>query len=315
MKEILFALRRWAAYLALPWFRHELPGWPRLSSWVGLPIRHQAQWASRPPRTITGKTHGLRMVLHMQDWSERLTYFLGRYYELPVELLIRALARRGETYIDVGGNIGMETLTGAACVGPQGRIHTFEPNPRMAARIREMVALNGLTNVTVHSVGLSDEAADLTLTVVDEANGWSTFARLVEKDATLTYREVSAKVVRADDALPKDIAGPVTVKIDVEGFECHALRGMAGLVGRCFPAIITEVDERLLRMAGSSAAELFGILQGWGYVGFEAIAEGGGRRGRLRLRRIEAPGTAGMNAAWIHPRSVFADRVKPHVEG
>jgi len=84
------AVRRRIAGLTLPYLRLGLPGWRRLSGLVGLPIGNSALWAEAAPRTIRGKTHGLLMTLHMQDWCERLTYFLGRYYEFAAERLVHS---------------------------------------------------------------------------------------------------------------------------------------------------------------------------------------------------------------------------------
>ena len=46
---------------------------------------------------------------------------------------------------------------------------------------------------------------------------------------TQAYR---VPIVVADDALPVDLAGPATAKIDVEGYELHALRGMRRMLER-----------------------------------------------------------------------------------
>ena len=196
-------LRRLLAALALPYLRLELPGWRRVASFVGLPMGNERIWANSPPRTIRGKYHGYKMPLRMQDWCERLTYVLGRYYELPLELLLRTLLLRGETFIDVGGNIGMVTLMGAAGVGEKGRIYTFEPNPQMVERIREVVALNELSNVTIFPFGLSDTNSDLPLTIVSESSGWATFGKAEMRDPSLTYRTITTKVARADDVLSR----------------------------------------------------------------------------------------------------------------
>ena len=192
------SFRRTFAAVALPYFRHELPGWRRLAAPAGLPVKNTAQWRGLPPRTIRGKTHGLLMTLSMEDWCERLTYFLGRYYEFALERLIQRLLQPGDTFIDVGGNVGMLTLTGAAAVGSEGRVYAFEPNPEMAGRIRQVVELNGLAQVTVFQSGLADRCATLPLTVVAQANGWSTFGLVEHPDRSLTYRTMTATVARGE---------------------------------------------------------------------------------------------------------------------
>ena len=54
-----------------------------------------------------------------------------------------ACIRPGDTFVDVGGNIGMITLLGSRLVGERGRVHTFEPNPDAgltAQEVRDHVA-------------------------------------------------------------------------------------------------------------------------------------------------------------------------------
>lgn len=306
------ALRRLLAMVSLPYFRLELPGWRRLSSLVGLPIGNEALWADASPRLMRGKLHGMRMKLHMQDWCERLTYFLGRYYEFGTELALTALIERGETFVDVGGNVGMTMLMGAACVGPQGIVHVFEPNPEMASRIRGAVNLNGLANVTVHPIGLSDAQEDLLLTTVSQSSGWATFGEVAKRDSALTYGTIPAKVMRADDVLG-NLAGVVTMKIDVEGFEYRVLKGMERLIQGLRPAIITEVDHRLLAAAGSSARELFALMAAHGYRGYEMDAEERIGSGPLRLRAADNDLSAARNVLWVHPMTVHHQRIQPYL--
>ena len=64
--------------------------------------------------------------------------------------------RPGDTFIDAGANIGLFTLLALSVVGDKGHVHAFEPNPLVAAMLRESLALNAADNVTVHEIGLSD---------------------------------------------------------------------------------------------------------------------------------------------------------------
>ena len=50
------------------------------------------------------------------------------------------------TVMDLGANIGQYTLVAARRVGPQGRVHAFEPTPHLAEHVRRNLELNGLDN-------------------------------------------------------------------------------------------------------------------------------------------------------------------------
>jgi FkbM family methyltransferase len=298
------------AMLALPWSRLELPGWGKLLSAVG--VYDDARWKDAPQRVIHGKLHGYRMRLGLSEWSERQTYFLGRYFDLGTQyFLMRALAA-GDTLIDVGGNIGMITLLGAKLVGPAGKIVTFEPNPDAADRIEQALADNAIRNVTLHRVGLSDEASNLTLSVITAHTGMGTLAAVEEGHRKLVSATHAVQVRRGDDLIGGDLPGAVTIKMDIEGFECRALRGMTQTLRRYKPAIITEVSDHHLRRAGASAQDLFELLHAEGYRGYLLTSRRRAMRHRLSLIPMEKPRSDDdADVAWIVPATVQEERLRP----
>ena len=75
---------------------------------------------------------------------------------------------------------------------------------------------------------------------------------------------------RADDLLRGGLPayGAVMVKIDVEGAELMALRGMPDLIGRPETVFLIEVSDCKLRQNGSSADGLFDMMRRSGYSPF-----------------------------------------------
>ena len=138
--------------LLLPITRLELPGWGRLCSAVGLFRYDDDHWRTAPVKIIRGKLHGYRMRLRLSDWSDRMTFFLGRYYDLPTQLLMSICLRPGDRFIDIGANIGMISLLAARLVGPSGRVDSVEPNPKCIEIFREHIALNPIGNIHIHPV-------------------------------------------------------------------------------------------------------------------------------------------------------------------
>jgi FkbM family methyltransferase len=300
------------ARLAVPYARMELPGWGKIMKAVGV-YRHDC-WDGAPTRVIRGKFHGYKMTLSLESWSERQTYFLGRYYELDTQAFAMACVRPGDTFVDVGGNIGMMTLLGSRLVGPAGRVHTFEPNPREGDRIRRTLDENAIANVTLHRVGLSDAPAELTLSVITEHSGMATFAPVEGDDAKLVSATHVAKVERGDDVLPADLAGAVTMKVDIEGFECRALRGLSGTLKRYRPAVVTEVIGKHLQRAGHSVKELFDLMAGHGYRAYHVSIRRKLGRQKLALRLIDGPDESmDANVAWVIPGTVHEGRLGPYV--
>ena len=301
------------AMLALPWSRLELPGWGKVLRAMG--VFENRRWEGAPQRVIRGKLHGYRMRLGLSEWSERQTYFLGRYFDLGTQHFLMQALGEGDTLIDVGGNIGMITLLGARLVGAEGKVVTFEPNPDAANRIQETLTENGIANVLLHRVGLSDQAGEFTLSVITAHTGMGTLAEVEEAHKSLVTAKHAVRVVRGDEVIGSNpLPGAVTMKMDIEGFEVRALRGMVETLRRYRPAIITEVSEHHLRRAGASSGEMFDLLRGEGYRGY-LLTSGRralGLRHRLKLEPLDGPrGDGDYDVAWIVPGTVQEDRLRP----
>jgi FkbM family methyltransferase len=298
------------ASLAVPYARLELPGWGRVLKFAGV-MKQDAAWKGAPTVTVRGKYHGYLMTLDLSNWSERRTYFLGRFYELSTQLFVKEFVRLGDSFIDVGGNIGMITLLAARRVGASGRVHAFEPNPAAYRRLKQVCEANGLAHVTARELGLGDQKCEMELTVLLGHTGMGTFGAIPEKDRDKVTSTYTVKVERGDDVVPPHLRGPATIKIDVEGFECHVLRGLRNTLQRLKPAVITEALTSNLRRAGSSLGELFGIMREHGYDAYDLDIQPYGLRYRLSLTPCEERDEQGCNnLAFIHPDSPHAHRYR-----
>ena len=258
------------APLILPFTRAELPGWHRLYRHVAGDGRHDdPAWRHAGHRTVRGKWHGYRMQLDLADWSDRTAYFLGRYYETQVQQAMLALLRPGDRVLDIGANTGMLTLLAAAAVGPHGRVDAFEPNPACCQRIRRQLDLNRITHVHLHELALSDQPGHTDLHSVPTHTGFGTLAPVGDAAKATFTQTHRVAVACGDDVLTTDVRPLRLVKIDVEGFECHALTGLRDTLLDHRPAIIGELNPYCLERAGRSARELLGLLSSLGYAALE----------------------------------------------
>jgi len=296
------------ALLALPYMRLELPGWGHV--YRALSGQREAAWADAPARILRDKLHGYSRRVELSNWSERMSWFLGRFYDLETQLLVRSAVREGDTVVDVGANIGMITLLAARCVGPRGRVHAVEPNPAARARLETALAENGIGCVTVHALGLSDRDEELLLQVVSAHTGLGTFAPVDGHDRdeiTATYR---VPVRRGDELFAGRLGAPTLLKIDVEGFECRTLRGFDRVLRENRPAIVIEAIEVQLQRAGSSLAELFDLLGGHGYRGYALRSARRFHARDLLVDPLAGPAEATDNLLWLHPEGVHVERLR-----
>jgi FkbM family methyltransferase len=251
-------------FLLLPYTRAELPAWGKLMKWMVIGPRGspaKPEWQTLPAVIVRGKCHGYLMKLDRSDWAQRFTYFLGRYYELGVQRVMDVLLRPGDSFVDIGANIGMITLHARHLVGAAGRIECFEPNPECVEAIREHLRINGIENAIVHPCALSDSNGSLLLKLTSDHTGTATLAE-VGSDAV---RSMTVDVRIGDEMIG---TVPRLIKIDVEGFELQVLRGLRHTLSKYKPFLLTELSESLFARAGTSVAEVAGFLFDLGYAAF-----------------------------------------------
>jgi FkbM family methyltransferase len=285
----------WWTLGALPYSRFELPGWGRLLRKIGVLVPvGDTRWDHAPTRHARGKLHGYLMRLDLSNWAERMTYFLGRYYELNVQLLLTAVLRSGDRVVDIGGNIGMITLTMARTVGADGRVDCFEPNPRCIETLRHHTGLNRLGQVRIHAMALSDSPGQMRLNLTSSHTGTATLAEVDDvKEAIVVPVEVGDRVLASGPPIR-------LIKIDVEGFEMHVLRGLSQTLRRDRPMLITEFIEAQFARAGTSGAAIADLLRVLGYRPLAVTTRRDWFLHRLHLSDFDARQPRSNDVFWVH---------------
>lgn len=170
------------------------------------------------------------------------------YHVLPareeaVLAAIREGLKPGDTFVDAGANIGFYTVVASKLVGPAGKVVAIEMMPDTATRLREHIAINGLTNVEVIEYALSDRSGQtIAATVPDGKYGQASIAASDRSDGV---RRLDVET-RTLDKLFADIPGRVALmKMDLEGAEAAALRGAGQLINRIDAIIFEQLEEDL----------------------------------------------------------------------
>jgi FkbM family methyltransferase len=199
---------------------------------------------------------GTRMRLDLGAYPD-CTMAFG-LYELETVRIMRKLLRPGDTFVDAGANIGYFATLAAGCVGPTGRVHAFEPCPANRERLSDNVGMNRVTEIVrIHPQALSDYNGPLPLHMYANPQANHGQATAFPRAGHQT-RTVTATAARLDELLP-DLA-PRLIKLDVEGSELAALKGMAATLKRARPALIIEFNPVTFKEAGTSAMELVRML-------------------------------------------------------
>jgi FkbM family methyltransferase len=155
-------------------------------------------------------------------------------WEPHIVQTIRQNLKAGDTFVDVGANVGIMSFHAAAVVGPAGRVIAFEPNQDNVQRFLQGVLLNKLENVTIYPFAASDAAS--IFSIQGHSNTYlvqaSTGGRLTQ-------------AMRADDLL-QTVDRVDFIKIDIEGHEPHAIAGLSETLSRQSPLVLCEFNPRCL---------------------------------------------------------------------
>jgi len=167
------------------------------------------------------------------------------YFGLSEPAQLTALQRllgEGQTFFDVGANVGQHTLVGARSVGPKGIVVAFEPSPRNVELLRRHLSLNALDNVRVVAAACADrEGSEPFLTGANPALG------RLEETAAAGPAVPHVPTMTVDDFVAREGLVPAVMKIDVEGAEVRVLRGSARTLSAYQPVLLLSTHSADLR--------------------------------------------------------------------
>jgi len=178
------------------------------------------------------------------DWT---VYFYGAYEPSLLQFLRDTTGRlKDPVFVDVGANVGQHTLFMARLAR---RVHAFEPWGPAAEILEARVRANGLDNVTLHRVALSDTTQELTYYAPVGANtGTGSFLPYYSSNNRPSN---SLPAVAGDEYFAEAIPRVDLIKIDVEGYETRVLSGLRGTIARDRPIIVLELSRPTLEQLSS----------------------------------------------------------------
>jgi FkbM family methyltransferase len=175
---------------------------------------------------------------------------INQGYESRFDQAMMNSLQPGMRVFDIGANVGYYTEKFADRVGPSGSVHAFEPVPASANVIRGMVA--GRPWITVHQCAVADQPGELVMAI--DASSTSPNNKIVMSGAADISDSLSVPVVTIDQ-MAKTAGVPDAIKIDVEGYEWHVIRGGAAtLANPVLRHVFVEVHFGLLEQRGLATA-------------------------------------------------------------
>lgn len=160
----------------------------------------------------------------------------GQVYEPRTLALLCNWAQRGSV-VSGGAFVGDFLPAIANSLPPGQRLISFEPNPISFAAARATIALNRLSNVDLHPVGVGAKSATMKLQISNDEGVLAAAARIAQ-NASATH-SVEVQIVTVDSLIAPDVSVAV-LHLDIEGFELPALQGAVNTLRRCLPLVVVE---------------------------------------------------------------------------
>ena len=165
--------------------------------------------------------------------------------------VLKDIITPGMTVVDVGANIGIYTALLAKIVGEKGKVYAFEPSPHNFNLLKKY---NKSNNVTLVQAAVGDVTGEITLYISDKLN---VDHQTYETDEI--REKVNVSSYRLDDYLKNEKVD--FIKMDIQGFEYHALLGMKNILrNNANIKIFMEFWPYGLIKAGSSPEKLLTFL-------------------------------------------------------
>ena len=169
-------------------------------------------------------------------WLDWCTYYFGAYSGEELDLMRDALNGIPDPIIlDIGANIGHHSLF-ASTIAKE--VHSFEPFPKVLAKLYEKIRVNSITNIKVHEIGLGETSEDLPFSQPVGCNtGTGSFV-----DASINNLNAINLPIRIGDEYLKTLKLHKIdfIKMDIEGFEPQALRGLYHTLNTYRPIVFFE---------------------------------------------------------------------------
>lgn len=166
--------------------------------------------------------------------------------------------KKGESFYDVGANVGGYSMIAAAVLGNEGKVYSFEPGAGSFATLCQNAAKNGFSCITAFNMCLSNERAICNIELNFDEPGTTT--AMVDSRSSTMSQGVLAD--RLDDFIATyGLTPPNHIKIDVDGAEMLVIGGMPEtLKNPNLKTILIELDQER-----EDAAKILEIIQNAGF--------------------------------------------------
>jgi FkbM family methyltransferase len=210
-------------------------------------------------KVVTNMWTGQRLLVDGRDTGSGFDIITAGYIEPNVMKVLQRAFTVDAVFLDIGANFGFYSIMAGGQVGPNGKVYAFEANPNLIDYIERNAHINGVGKiVTVINKAVSDHQGTAEFGFSFAQIGGGSLARGVGVHRGGSANEyIEVPLVCIDDVLPENLIVDCA-KLDVEGSELAALRGMRNVIARS--PNIQLVIEFFPPLLGDSAATVLDLL-------------------------------------------------------
>lgn len=216
-------------------------------------------------------------------------YLLMQYYakkkdieqkllEEPEMEILERFVNKNSNSIDIGANFAYYTHR-LSNLCPSGHVYAFEPIPFTYNVAKKIVAHYNFKNVSLYQLGVGNENCKTVFEVPLQSFGAYSAgqAHLSGRNNELegksqhykfeSHEKINCEIIRIDDF--KEINKPIDfVKVDIEGAELFALKGMKNLLLKDKPIVLLEINPFFLEGFKIKESELTDFINEIEYTTF-----------------------------------------------
>lgn len=198
------------------------------------------------------------------------------FYDWRNVAIAKALRQIPGDIIEVGANIGTETVCFSDLVGNNRSVFTFEPFEGNLLWLNRNAQLTKQQNIEVFPFAITNTTG--TFSFAPPRDDHSTGTGRLQLAPTNSDSDVTVQCYRLDDLL-NHFNHVKAVFIDIEGADFLAIEGAQSLIARDRPLIVLEVSPKLMSKFSTKPEDIQAYMVGLGYSVFTI--------GKTRLTEVD----------------------------
>lgn len=191
--------------------------------------------------------NGCKFIITKYSKSRTIMYHL-QGHEPHITTILKSLLKEGMIVADVGAALGYFTFITAKEVGRKGEVYAIEPDECVFNDLKKNIEINNYENIFPVQTAISDS--------IDSINMLDFKEWINKKEKLSTVKTITLDSLKIDFDL---------IKMDIEGYEVDALKGMKNILHEGKVKIICEIHPKEISVLGYNVKDIQNLLAQYNY--------------------------------------------------